>query len=73
MAALGQEPRFLHVPMVGFAIAIYLARIFPKYRHLSGAMVHRMNQDLVFAHDKAKKDIGYSPGGFLSVVIKQLK
>lgn len=67
---LGREPRFIQVPMTGFAIAIYLARIFPRYRHLSGAMVQRMNQDLVFDHVKASRDLSYAPGNFLAAVEK---
>ena len=63
---LGQEPKFVHVPMTLFSIAIYLFRIFPRYRHLSNAMVRRMNQDMVFDHDKAKRDFGYTTGRFLS-------
>ncbi len=65
---LGREPRFIQVPMTGFVIAISLARIFPRYRHLSGAMVKRMNQDMVFDHETAKSDLGYSPSNFLSIV-----
>lgn len=63
---LGRKPRFFRVPLAGFALAIYLARIFPRYRHLSGAMAQRMNQDLIFDHSTAKRDFGYSPNGFLS-------
>lgn len=66
----GRTPRFFRVPLTGFTLAIYLARIFSRYRHLSGAMAQRMNQDLVFDHSKAKKDFGYSPKGFMSTVMK---
>ena len=69
-AWLGREPRFIQVPMTGFAIAIAVTRIFPRYRHLSGAMVQRMNQDLVFDHVKAKRDFGYFPNNFLAAVEK---
>jgi nucleoside-diphosphate-sugar epimerase len=64
---VGKPPRFIQVPIAGFHIAIWLARIFPKYRHLSGSMAQRMSQDLVFDHAKAQSDLGYSPGKFLSV------
>ena len=64
---IGQKPRFITVPMTGFAIAIWLARIFPRYRYLSGAMARRMSQDLIFDHSKAKRDLGYAPSPFLEV------
>lgn len=70
---LGREPRFIQIPMTGFAIAIYLARIFPRYRYLSGAMVQRMSQDMVFDHETAKSDFGYSPGNFLSIAKERAK
>jgi nucleoside-diphosphate-sugar epimerase len=64
---IGREPRFIQVPMTGFAVAIYLARIFPRYRHISRGMVQRMNRDMVFDHENAKCDLGYSPSSFLSI------
>jgi nucleoside-diphosphate-sugar epimerase len=69
---LGQKPRFVQVPMTGFAIAIAIARVFPKYHHISGSMVQRMSQDMVFDYNKAKSDFGYSPGNFLTAIEKRM-
>lgn len=63
---LDRKPRFVQVPLTGFAIAIYLAKIFPRYRHLSTAMAQRMSQDLAFDFYKATNDFGYAPSALLS-------
>lgn len=59
--ALGIRPRLLSVPLWLFGFGVRCLRPFPRYRHLSLAMVERMNRDLVFEHGEAKRDLDFSP------------
>ena len=69
-AWLGQKPRFFTVSLVGFKVAVALARALPRYRHLSSTMAQRMNRDLVFDHSQAATDFGYAPSKFLESIQK---
>jgi len=60
-ATLGRRPRLFRVPLWLFRIAVALLQWFPRYRHWSVAMVERMNQDLVFDHAQATRDLGFVP------------
>ncbi|MCX5848700.1 MAG: NAD-dependent epimerase/dehydratase family protein [Deltaproteobacteria bacterium] len=64
-SALGRKPRFVKFPFWLFRAAIFILRIFPPFRHWSAAMAERMNQDLIFDHEDAKRDFGFSPRPFL--------
>jgi hypothetical protein len=46
-------------------MTLLLLRMLPRYRHWSAAMAQRMNQDLVFEHTEAARDLGFAPRGFL--------
>ena len=61
---LDRPPRMLPVPLPAFRTAIALLRYLPRYRNWSFAMAERMNQDMVFDHTEAEKDLGYSPRRF---------
>ncbi|WP_431700425.1 NAD-dependent epimerase/dehydratase family protein [Pseudomonas sp. BR20] len=63
--AQNRRPRLLTVPLWGFRITLLLLRVLPRYRHWSAAMAQRMNQDLVFEHTDAARDLGFAPRGFL--------
>lgn len=63
-AALGRRPRLVTVPLRLFRLALALMRLLPRYRHWSAAMAERMNQDLVFDHADAERDLGYAPRPF---------
>ena len=63
--ALGRPPRFLSVPLPAFRVAVSLLRYLPRYRNWSSAMAERMNQDMVFDHTEAEKDLGFSPRNFV--------
>ncbi|MBC7618893.1 MAG: SDR family oxidoreductase, partial [Candidatus Saccharibacteria bacterium] len=52
-SSLGREPKFYKVPMSAFWLALFFARLIPRYRHLSVAMAERMEFDMVFGHKKA--------------------
>ena len=63
--ALGRRPRMLKVPLPVFRVAVTLLRMLPRYRNWSTAMAERMNQDLVFDHSEAFKDLGFTPRHFV--------
>ncbi len=62
--AAGCAPRLVTVPLPAFRVAIGLLRRFPPFRHWSPAMAERMNQDLIFDHRSATRDLDYSPRPF---------
>ncbi|WMD19383.1 NAD-dependent epimerase/dehydratase family protein [Achromobacter seleniivolatilans] len=62
--SLGLRPRILTVPLGVFRLALTLARRLPRYRHWTVGMAQRMNEDLVFPHDDARRDLGYRPSAF---------
>lgn len=63
--AMDRTPRFLPVPLVGFELAVRLANLHPRYRHLTSSMAKRMNQDMVFSIEEADADFGFAPREFL--------
>ncbi|RPH52590.1 MAG: NAD(P)-dependent oxidoreductase [Desulfobacteraceae bacterium] len=64
-SAIGKSPRFVTFPLWTFRMAVKCLRIIPRFRHLSAAMAERMNQDLIFDHEDAARDLGFSPRPFL--------
>jgi hypothetical protein len=42
-------------------LTIMVLRCFPRYRQWKLAMAERMNQDLIFDHQEAMKDLGFNP------------
>jgi nucleoside-diphosphate-sugar epimerase len=63
-SVLGRKPRFVEFPLWLFRLAVFILRVFPPFRHWSAAMVQRMNQDLVFDHAEATRDLNFSPRHF---------
>lgn len=61
---LGRSPRMLPVSLPAFSAAIALLRHLPRYRKWSSAMAERMNQDMVFDHSEAERDLCFRPGAF---------
>ena len=61
---LGRRPVFIPVPIWAFRIAVWLARLHPRFSHLTADMALRMQADLVFDHQEATRDFGYRPGRF---------
>jgi len=61
---LRRTPRLLSVPLPAFRVAVTLLRLLPRYRNWSSAMAERMNNDLVFDHTEAEKDLGFAPRRF---------
>lgn len=62
--AMNKKPRILRFPLFLFKLSVGLLRFIPRYRHLSSAMVERMNADLVFDHGNASQDFAYLPRAF---------
>lgn len=60
---LGRPRRVLRLPVVLYKSVLDLASVFTK--GVSGAMAARMNVDLVFDSSDARRDIAFSPQGFL--------
>jgi nucleoside-diphosphate-sugar epimerase len=63
--ALGKSPRRVTVPLGLFRLALKALRLLPRYRHWTLAMAQRMNEDLVFDHDAARRDLGFTPRAFV--------
>lgn len=61
---LGKQPRYIRIPLTAFRFAVMLARLHPRFSHLTPDMALRMQADLVFDHSDATRDFGYSPGNF---------
>lgn len=61
---LGRRPVFIHIPLMVFRVAVHLARLHPRFAHLTPDMAQRMQVDLVFDHGDATRDFGYRPGKF---------
>ncbi len=67
---LGRRVVFVPVPIGIFKMAVALARLLPRFRHLTADMAARMQVDLVFDHDDATRDFGYRPGNFDPAYLK---
>jgi len=63
-SALGRKPRFVEFPLWFFRVAIVILRIFPPFHNWSAAMAERMNQDIIFDHEDASRDLGFAPRPF---------
>ncbi|MGB5217977.1 MAG: SDR family oxidoreductase [Smithella sp.] len=63
-SALGKTRRFIQFPLWLFRAAMAILRVFPPFRHWSFAMAERMNQDMVFDHSEANRDLNFRPRKF---------
>ena len=63
-SALCRKPRFMTIPLWMFAVAMRMLKIVPRFSKLSPAMAERMNQDMVFGHEEAARDLGFAPRPF---------
>lgn len=61
---LGRREILVPVPIAIFKIAVAVARVLPRFKHLTADMALRMQVDLVFEHGDATRDFGYNPGKF---------
>jgi nucleoside-diphosphate-sugar epimerase len=63
-AAIGKIPHLVTVPRWLFRLALIALRLLPRYRNWTTEMAERMNRDLVFDHNDAARDLGFSPRPF---------
>jgi len=63
-SALGRKPRLVKFPLGLFRLAVFILWAFPRFRHWSVAMAQRMNQDLVFDHTEAGRELNFCPRNF---------
>lgn len=63
-SVMGMRQRFLKIPLVLFRLAVFILRMFPRFRNWSAAMAERMNQDMVFEETAAANDFGFSARPF---------
>lgn len=61
---LGYPPVLLPVPISVFRASLWIARCFPRFRHLTTGTAFRMQEDLVFDHHEATVDFHYRPAPF---------
>lgn len=66
-----KKPRIIGTTFLPFMMT--LAGLIMRRRHLNGEIAHRMNDDLIFFHDDAKKDFGFSARAFLSGGLKDIE
>ena len=62
--AMGKPPRFLPVPRRVARGLLPVARLHPRWRHVTPGMLERMNRDLAFQQSAALEALGYSPSAF---------
>jgi nucleoside-diphosphate-sugar epimerase len=62
--AVGLPRRFVTVPRWAVRAAIPILRLLPAFRGISLAMFDRMNEDMVFDHSAARRDLGFEPRPF---------
>lgn len=60
----GKKPRFVRIPLWMLRSVISLIRAFPRYRYLTPDMADRMQRDMLFSHENASRDFGFSPRKF---------
>ena len=60
-----KKPRFIRVPVPLLKFVIKVLSLLPRWKHLTPDMVDRINQDMVFDHSDAARDLNYSPRSFL--------
>ncbi|WP_210234869.1 NAD(P)-dependent oxidoreductase [Methylocystis sp. B8] len=62
--ALDRTERLVSVPLTAVRAGVALAQLLPRFRHWSPSMAERMNQDMVFDHSDAERDLYFRPRPF---------
>lgn len=62
--ALQRKPYLVTVPLGLINVVVKVLRVLPRYRDWNVAMAERMNQDMVFEHADAARDLGFNPQPF---------
>ncbi len=64
-SAMSRKPRFIRTPIWLFGLAVFFARKFPRFSHITTSMAQRMQYDMTFSFDDAASDFGYAPRKFI--------
>jgi GT2 family glycosyltransferase/nucleoside-diphosphate-sugar epimerase len=70
-AAIGKKPRIKDTTFLPFLLDV-AGKVSGK-QHINGEIARRMNDDLMFFYDDARRDFGYSPRPFLSGGMKDIE
>ena len=62
--ALGRKPRLIPIPIGLLKLGVALLRVIPRYHSWSFAMLERTNQDMIFEHEDARRDLDFNPQAF---------
>jgi nucleoside-diphosphate-sugar epimerase len=62
--SLSIRPFLIPIPLWLFELGVGALRVFPRFKSWSTAMAERMNQDMIFDHDAASRDLEYKPQSF---------
>ncbi len=68
-ASLGRRPRFVVVPPALMRAALRVLSVLPSQRDLTPSMAERMNRDLCFSSEEARRDFGFKPRPFAEALI----
>jgi nucleoside-diphosphate-sugar epimerase len=63
--SLNKKEIKIKIPKFIFIIVVKIIKILPKFQYLTTGMIDRLNKDLCFDIEEAKKDFGYNPYIFL--------
>ncbi len=66
-----EKPRIVVTTMLPFLLNV--AGVLLRKKHINGEIAYRMNDDLMFFHDDAKRDFGFSPRRFLKGGINDIE
>lgn len=61
---LGRRPRILTLPAGLLRLLVAGLRLLPAYRRINPAMIDRINADLCFDHEEARRGFGFAPRPF---------
>ena len=62
---LGQRALMVDIPLPLLQVIIILASIIPKYHHLNTEMATRVNLDMCFDNEPARRDFDFNPRPFM--------
>lgn len=63
-ASVGRKARVVSLPLGPLRLLLRALRLVPRFRYVTPEMADRMSRDLVYDHEDAVRDFGYSPRGF---------
>ncbi|MGE0754147.1 MAG: NAD-dependent epimerase/dehydratase family protein [Alphaproteobacteria bacterium] len=70
-AACEKRVRIVRTTFLPFILSVW--GLCTRRKHLNGEIAHRMNDDLIFFHDDAKRDFGFEARPFLNRGLKDIE